>query len=265
MTPVPILLYHSIGSTTSPAYERWCVDPGLFGEHLDVLDTLGYTPLTVSGFIDARQNDALPAQPCLVTFDDGRADFVEGAMPALESRSVPATMYMVSGQVGGASKWLPMPAEQHGPMLSWSELRGIADAGMEVGAHSETHVELDITRSSRLTTEVAASRDRLSEGLGTAIRSFAYPHGYHSARVISAVREAGYDSAVAVKDRWSHCNDDRYSLARMFVWNSTAAEDLEATLSAPPTHVASDRAGQRALRRGWRYARWIRRHTGNGA
>lgn len=264
MTPVPILLYHSVGSTTSPAYARWCVDPGLFGEHLDVLGALGYTPLTVSDFVDARQNDALPARPCLVTFDDGRADFVDGAMPALESRGVPATLYMVSGEVGGASKWLRIPGEQDGPMMSWSDLRAIADAGIEIGAHSETHVELDITRSARLTTEVAASRDRLSEGLGTAIRSFAYPHGYHSPRVIHAVREAGYDSAVAVKDRWSHIGDDRYALARMFVWNSTTPEALESTLSAPPQRVVCDRVGRRSLRRCWRYARWVRNHTASG-
>ena len=35
--------------------------------------------------LDAR----LPDKPCMITFDDGRADFVDGALPALESHRVP--------------------------------------------------------------------------------------------------------------------------------------------------------------------------------
>lgn len=258
MTPVPILLYHSIGSTTSADYAQWCVDPNLFDEHLDVVAQLGFTTMTVSDFVDRRSDGALPTKPCLITFDDGRADFLDGAMPQLERHGMPATMYMVSGLIGGRSSWLPMTEERDQPMLGWHDLRAIDAAGIEIGAHSDTHVELDIVRSGRLDAEVADSRARLSDGLGTAVRSFAYPHGYHSARVVHAVRGAGYDSAVAVKDRWSHDDDDRFALARMFVWSSTSAEDLHATLTNPPATSPSDAASQRFLRIGWRYTRWVR-------
>jgi peptidoglycan/xylan/chitin deacetylase (PgdA/CDA1 family) len=265
MKTVPILLYHSIGSTTSPDYRQWCVDPALFGEHLDVVKALGYTTMTVTDFVDRRGDGTLPSKPCVITFDDGCADFIDGAMPVLEAHGVPATMYMVSGFVGGCSSWLPMVEERERPMLGWGDLRQIAAAGVEVGAHSDTHIELDIARSSRLEAEIADSRARLSDGLGTAIRSFAYPHGYHSPRVVHAVRVAGYDSAVAVKDRWSHDADDRFALARMFVWGSTEADDLHAILSAPPTTRPIDTLSQRALRRGWRYTRWVRSHVSRSA
>lgn len=258
MTPVPILLYHSVGATTSPGYAPWCVDPGLFDEQLDVVTGLGFTTLSVSDFVDRRTDGTLPEKPCVVTFDDGRADFLHGAMPALDRHGVVVTMYMVSGLVGGTSNWLPMPDEREQPMLGWNDLRTIGEAGIEIGAHSDTHIELDVARSRRLVAEVTDSRSRLSDGLGTAVRSFAYPHGYHSRRVVNAVREAGYDSAVAVKDRWSHDNDDRFALARMFVWGSTSAEGLRETLSAPPTSRPSDTPPQRVLSRGWRYTRWAR-------
>jgi peptidoglycan/xylan/chitin deacetylase (PgdA/CDA1 family) len=258
VTPVPILLYHSVDRAPSRAYEPWSVDPTTFDEHLDVVVTLGYTPLTVSDFVDRRAGARLPDKPCMITFDDGRADFLEGALPALESHRFPATMYMVSGHIGGTSSWLPMPEERDQPMLGWKDLRQLGRVGIEIGAHSDTHVELDVTGSTRLRSEVAASGARLSEGLGTAVRSFAYPHGYHSPRVVRAVREAGYDSAVAVKDRWSHLDEDRFALARMFVWRSTSADDLVEILSTPPATRPSDTSSQRVLRRGWRYARWVR-------
>lgn len=258
MTPVPILLYHSVGTTTSEDYAPWCIAPDRFDEHLQVINELSFTTLTVSEFVDRRAERRLPDKVCLVTFDDGRADFLDGAMPALERRDIRATMYMVSGLVGGRSTWLPMPDEREEPMLGWRDLREIDAAGVEIGAHSDTHIELDIARSARLTPEITESRQRLSDGLGAAIRSFAYPHGYHSPRVISAVREAGYDSAVAVKDRWSHTDDNRFALSRMFVWASTTPDDLRQILSNPPRSVPGDSSSQRVLRRGWRYTRWVR-------
>lgn len=261
MTPVPILLYHSVATAASADYRPWCVHPEVFDAHLGVLDELEYTPLTVSGFVDARSTGTLPDKPCLITFDDGRADFVEGALPALVEHRVPATIYVVSGHVGGTSDWLPMPEERTQPMMGWDDLRALPALGVEVGAHSETHVELDIVSPRRLTSEVATSRHRLQEGLGTAIRTFAYPHGYHSARVRHAVRDAGFDSACAVKDRWSHVDEDRFALARMFVWDSTTADDLRRMLLDAPTATPGDVPVQRILRSGWRCARWVRHHT----
>ena len=97
MTPVPILLYHSIDTTSSTEYRPWCVDPRAFSEHLDVVAQLGFTTLTVSDFVDRRRDATLPDKPCVITFDDGRADFIDEAMPVLEAHRVPATMFMVSG------------------------------------------------------------------------------------------------------------------------------------------------------------------------
>jgi len=260
MQPVPILLYHSVADSASDAYRPWTVAPSQLAEHLAVVAELGYTTLTVSDFLDRRGTQSLPAKPCLVTFDDGRADFLSGAVPVLVDRGATATVYVVSGHIGGTSAWLPMEEERGQPMMSWSAVRDVDGVGIEVGAHSESHRELDVLSAAHLEREVVDCRRRLSEGLGHGVRSFAYPHGYHSKRVIEVVRAAGFDSAAAVYDRWSHVDDFRFGLSRMFVWDTTEAEDLRATLNAERPRT-TDRRRDAMLRGGWRAARWVRHRS----
>lgn len=234
MTPIPILLYHSVGRTTASAYRRWCIDPELFAEHVDALVAQGYDWLTVSGLVDAVEAGALPPRPLVVTFDDGRADFVEHAVPVLARHAVPSTMYVVSGHVGATSSWLGIDGEDDQPMMSWPELGAVVEAGHEVGAHSRTHPELDLLDEDRATAEIAGSRRELEDGLGNAVRSFAYPHGYHSRRTVAATVAAGFDSACAVADRWSWPDEHRFALSRLVVGGDTTTDELLDRLDRPP-------------------------------
>jgi peptidoglycan/xylan/chitin deacetylase (PgdA/CDA1 family) len=268
MTAVPILLYHSIAPEASSEYRPWCVHPDDFDAHLTLIDELGMHAMTVSDFADARDADMLPARPCLVTFDDGRRDFAEHAVPILEAHQIPSTMYVVTDHIGGASSWLPIEAERDQPMMSWDEVRCVAGAGVEIGAHSRSHAELDVLDRDACLDEIVGSRSRLTAELGAAVRSFAYPHGYHSRSVVDAVRAAGFDSACAVNDRWCLPGDDRFALSRQFVWNTTTTDDLRVMLLAAPRTSgpvpACRSIARRTARIGWRAARRVRHRVEAG-
>ena len=258
MTPIPILLYHSVAPEATDQYARWCVHPDLFAAQLDAVLALGYTPLTISELVDATSSGTLPKRPIAITFDDGRADFIEHAVPTLQSAGVASTMYVVTDNIGGTSDWLPMPGEADQPMMSWDDVRSAAAAGVEIGSHSATHRELDVIPAADLTDELVVSRQRLSDELGAPVRSFAYPHGYHSRSIVRRTELAGYDSACAVKDRWSHEHDDRFALSRLFVWGTTSAGELESMLSDPATRAPRSVRLERPLRAGWRAVRLVR-------
>ncbi len=261
MTPIPILLYHSVGHTSSAAYQRWCIEPSLFAEHVSALCSVGYDCLTVSGFVDAIGNDTLPPRPLLVTFDDGRADYAEHAVPLLEAKGVVSTMYVVSTQVGGTSAWLGIPGESDQPMMTWSDMHDVIASGHEIGSHSRTHPQLDVIPRSASIAEITDSRRELEDGLGRRVRSFAYPHGHHRDHEVAAVRAAGYDSACAVADRWSWVGQDRYRLSRLIVAGKTTADELLAELETPPL---APRGRSVVLSRGFRYARLLRHRAALG-
>lgn len=232
MTRVPILLYHSISVQAARRFLRFTLAPGAFAAHLAHLAAAGYTPLTAARFAAAlrARADELPPRPVVITFDDGFADFQKYALPELCRHRFPATLYVVTGHVGGSSRWLRTMGEQDRPMLSWPQLREIASAGVEIGAHSHTHADLDVVGPENARDEIARSRDTLAQQLGHAPRTFAYPFGHYDRRVRALVEQEGYAGACAVRHAMSHSGDDPFAMARILVTRETGVEDLDALL-----------------------------------
>ena len=227
-TLVPILLYHSMADDVAPQFRPWAVAPSRFAAHMDYLHEQGFSPLTVGRFVEIVSGNAgvLPERPVVITFDDGLADFYSGAFPILRAHGFPATLYIVSGFVDGASRWLAPDGEGDRPMMTWDQVAEICASGIECGAHSVHHPQLDIIPADRARDEIFRSKDILEQHLGRPVSTFAYPHGHHSPRVRRLVIEAGYNSACAVKDAMSTTTDDVFALSRIVVYPEVGVEQL---------------------------------------
>jgi len=79
--------------------------------------------------------------------------------------------------------------------LSASDLRELAKAGFEIGAHTVTHPVLTDIDGDAVTREVEQSKQTLEAVLGREVTSFAYPKGRHNRDVVKRVRQAGYRCA----------------------------------------------------------------------
>lgn len=93
----------------------------------------------------------------------------------------------------------PSAIPDHYAPVTWSQLAEIADAGIEIGAHTRTHCRLTRVNDSNLVAELSGARQRLEEEIDRPIVSLCYPNGApadYDARVINAAEEAGYRSAV---------------------------------------------------------------------
>ena len=126
-------------------------------------------------------------------------------------------------------------------MLTWEQLAEISSCGIECGAHSHNHRQLDTLPNPAAWDEIMQSKKLLEDHLRQEVFSFAYPFGYQSAQVRQLVREAGYTSACAVKHQMSSENDEAFSLARLMVSADTNMEEYVALLtgrsSSPATAV----------------------------
>jgi peptidoglycan/xylan/chitin deacetylase (PgdA/CDA1 family) len=218
-------------------------------EHVEYLVESGYTALHVSAFADAvRSRAALPDKPVLLTFDDGYADFHTNAFPVMAARGVPSTLYMITGRADATKV-----GEDKADYLSWSQLRELHAAGVEIGSHSETHPQLDTVPLWQARQEIQASKAMLEDRLGHEVSSFAYPYGYYSPLVRSMVVEAGYRSACAVKQALSAPDDDLFALSRVFVRGGVRSAQLEALMTRGTRRIVP--IGERLAIIGWRYVR----------
>lgn len=235
---LPVLLYHSVTDAPAAGLERFTVDPDRFAAHLDCLIEQERLVIPFAQLADhLRSGEPLPERAVAITFDDGLADFARFAWPRLRARDMQASLYAVAGYIGDRSRWLPGVAGTT-PMLTGAELSALADDGVEIGAHSMTHPQLDQVSTARAQREIVESKDVLEQLLGRPVVSFAYPHGHHTRVTKELVAAAGYTSAAAVRNMLSHDRDDVYAVARLTVSDSMTPADIGRLLQGRGTRRA---------------------------
>jgi peptidoglycan/xylan/chitin deacetylase (PgdA/CDA1 family) len=104
-------------------------------------------------------------------------------------------------------------------MLQQSQLAEVAARGHDVGAHTISHPILKGLSAEHARAEIGDSRQWLSEVVGTAPRSFAYPNGRpgrdFDASHVAMVRDAGFDLAVTTSWGCGTQRSDVYQLPRI--------------------------------------------------
>ncbi|MFE9606650.1 polysaccharide deacetylase family protein [Streptomyces hokutonensis] len=193
--PVPwVAMYHSVGDCSDDPY-RITVTPERLDRQLRWLSRRGLRGVSMAELLAARargEGDGLVG----LTFDDGYADFVDNALPALARWDCGATLFVLPGRLGGDNAWDPLGPRK--PLLTAAGIRHAAAEGMEIGSHGLTHVDLTKADDATLKAEVAESRSVLAELTGTTVDGFCYPYGTIDARAAAAVQEAGYTYACAI-------------------------------------------------------------------
>jgi peptidoglycan/xylan/chitin deacetylase (PgdA/CDA1 family) len=253
MNAVPILLYHSVSDDPPGWIAPFTVSPATFAAHLDMVVASGRVPLTVSQYADRRHEGTLPERPVLITVDDGFADFASNALPILAERNLPSTLYVTTGALADRHRDSVLPAAA---MLRSPDLPGLEAAGVEIGAHSHTHRQLDLLPAGAVADDLSLNRDVLADTLGHPIRSFAYPHGYWRPQVRRVVSNAGFDSACGVAEAHSSARDHPLTLSRLMIHADTSASTVAAWVDGSGAHVVSRR--RRVLAFGWRQYRRAR-------
>jgi peptidoglycan/xylan/chitin deacetylase (PgdA/CDA1 family) len=228
-----ILMYHHAGTPPPQARKkRLYVSAQRLAAQVRFLQARGYRFMTVS--------DAL-AQPdranACVTFDDGYTDALEIARPVLRQLGAPATIYVVTDDVGkrGVS-WAEENGTLPADLADWDALRALQAGGWEIGSHAHHHRKLAKLSEDEQARAVNDSFAMLARELGHPPRSFAYPYGSYDARTLQLVRQAGFASAVTTKRGVVRAGDDPHQLRRVNLFGHRAVDALQ-TLKLLLVHV----------------------------
>jgi peptidoglycan/xylan/chitin deacetylase (PgdA/CDA1 family) len=186
--PVRILFYHRVADDYPNA---WTITTCRFADHIHWLRarfdlvSLGEAQLRI-----ASGKNAIPT--ACITFDDGYADNMHFAVPLLLDKAVPftyfvSTNYVLSGESFPHDKVGTYPLTPNTP----AQIRALSRAGVEIGGHTRSHVDLGGDLSvEQLVKEIAGGKQDLEKMIGQSVHYFAFPYGQHANMSSAAFRVA---------------------------------------------------------------------------
>lgn len=213
--PVPILVYHALGTTPAGApFPKLYISKAEFTAEMAWLHSHGYQAVTLAEVMAAwYHGGALPAKPIVITFDNGYPAQATFAPAVMTRYGWPGVLYEIT--------------THH---LSDAQIRHVLALGWEIGSHSVSHPDLTVLPAAELRYQVSASRDFLRRVFKAPVDSFSYPSSRYDALVISAVKAAGYEDAVTEGHAYA-TRADPYLLPRFEIESGVA--ELAADLATP--------------------------------
>jgi peptidoglycan/xylan/chitin deacetylase (PgdA/CDA1 family) len=213
--PVGILFYHRVDDhDLSP----WTITNKRFAEHVDWLQA-NFDLVSIEE-AQNRIRSGFNTRPTIsITFDDGYADNCTDALPMLIKRGIPVT-YFVTAHHTIENEPFPHDLELKKPQRANTVevLRSLHKAGVEIGSHSKTHVDLGpIADPKKLFDEVVGGTRELEKAVGCRIRYFAFPFGQPenlNPDVFQMCHDYGFQAVVSAYGGWNEIGDDSFHLQR---------------------------------------------------
>jgi peptidoglycan/xylan/chitin deacetylase (PgdA/CDA1 family) len=191
---VPIFMYHHVSNIPTRNY----LDYGLtvtttnFNAQLDWLQQQGYHSITQTELFDALYyGKVLPTHPMILAFDDGYEDVFTNALPALLAHHYRGVFNIITGMIGGN-------------YMTWSQVRNLAQDGMQVASHTIHHLNIGQPPAWTSTqNELLVSKETLEDQLKQPVQFFCYPVGepfhhdpvYEQQIVLADLSKDGYVAA----------------------------------------------------------------------
>jgi len=142
---------------------------------------------------------------------------VEQRMWQLDNAERKSVLASIAAQLGFSNDENPGGRLQ---MLTWPEVKRLAEEGMTIGSHTVTHPVLSSLSGEEILEELASSKAALEQRLGRRVMLFAYPFGgleHFDGISQSLVERAGYKAAFTTLPGINEAGVNRWALKRVGV------------------------------------------------
>jgi len=208
----PILNYHRVspilGSDTPT------VSVGTFEKQMKIL-AQRWKPISLADLVQTlEQGSPLPAKAVVVTFDDGTEDNFHHAFASLSRYQIPATIFLITGNVGKSGSLHP------------DQIRQMREGNVRFGSHTDHHAYLPKLSLAQVHEELKSSRAAL-QNLGVDSDLLSYPAGGFSPEIILEAQKAGFRAACTTSRGTVRFPPDRWALRRITLHeNARSAFDM---------------------------------------
>jgi len=152
-----------------------------------------------------------------LSFDDGHMSDYDLVLPLLQAHNATATFFITPDFVGREG------------YLTWSQVKRLHKAGMEIGSHSLSHPYSTAVTLEELMFEMQQSKLQIEQQIGAEVKSFAYPYGDYSQRTHQTAIAAGYKYICTSKP--GLCKTNSVIMGRNSIHSNTSTQDIDKLLN----------------------------------
>ncbi len=260
------LCYHGIRTerwrADEVAFPELHISPSRFEAHCRLIAETCH-PISLSDWrASISLQRPLPERAVLVTFDDGYRSVFAQALPLLKRYRIPAAVFICTdlirrqrlfwfdamarscgveavGRIRAARTSIPalgsapdIVADASDPLspMTVDHIKAAADAGVEFGAHGDTHLPLAAGTPEQQQADLATCRDTLSNWIGEPVRSLAYPWGTpgvdYTPQTVRIAEQLGFDHAFTTGGAFASQSESPLERSRFLVLSTVTAAEL---------------------------------------
>lgn len=181
-----VLQYHHVSDSTPPSTST---SVSLFEGQMEMIEELGIEVVPLeSGTRDALDGKLDDRKKVAITFDDAYESVYSTAIPELEERGYPYTIFVNTDAIGSNG------------YMTWEQLEEVHDrSGVTIANHSEDHGHLarrpDESRNDwtqRVENSLDTAQETLADRLGIDVPMFAYPYGEFDEALERKIKERNW-------------------------------------------------------------------------
>lgn len=183
MSELVALMYHAIYADEKelqiiPEEDRpYAISTEQFEEHLTLMEEKKIPILAP----DVIHQQPVPSKGVILTFDDGDQSFYKHAHRILKARGYKGLFFITTDLIDSREDF-----------CDWPELKEMAEMGMEIQCHGQTHRFFDDLSAEESKSEFETAKNALELNTGQKVYAISFPGGRFKQRDLEIGRSLGY-------------------------------------------------------------------------
>jgi peptidoglycan/xylan/chitin deacetylase (PgdA/CDA1 family) len=141
----------------------------------------------------------------IITFDDAFENLILNAVPILEEKNIPFTIFFISDYFGQLPNW-EFPeghSDTEQKIMSVEQMKSLPESLLTIGSHTKSHKKLNKLEERELVEELVGSKKTLEDLSGKEVTILSFPNGEYNDLVIQKSFEAGYERLYTIDPMFS--------------------------------------------------------------
>lgn len=214
MLEIPILMYHEVVDLQEASlvagktqYSYVMMRPDFLAQ-VKYLRNNGFVTLSMNELFRILRDESINnvqrnKRYIALTFDDGYLGNYSNVFPILMEYGMRGNFFLITERI-----------EREG-MMTWHQIRKMADYGMTFGSHTMNHALLGALSINEVQNELVDSKKVIEDNIGKEVNCLSLPHGSFGHNYRGVAVEAGYQGGCTSSPGLNTVFSDLFFLKRM--------------------------------------------------